>query len=179
MIKKISDAIPSKSVSYLIIFGGIIIIVILIGVIPFHRYNANRNQEVESIQSQIAEQKEFQQIYKSLKNIAGTERVHKLPNPQKAKLPRLDVDKFQDVFRAEAKKSGLLTTSLMPDMKTITTGSSAILFNATTTGEFANFRELLLNLGALPYIDTIEEINIKQHEDAMEFKLKIWVALAN
>lgn len=178
MIKKIREIIPAKSLNYLVIFGGIIIILVLLGILPLHRYNTNRSQEVKKIQADIAEQKEFQQIYQSQQKIPGTQ-VHKLPNPVKTKLPRPDLDKFQDTFRAEAKKSGLIITSLIPDMKTIAAGSPAILFDVTSKGQFANFRELLINVGALPYVDKIEEINIKQLEDAMEFKMKLWIALAN
>jgi type II secretory pathway pseudopilin PulG len=66
MIKKITEGIPSNSVSYLIICGGIIIIIILLGVIPFYRYNASRSADVKNIQAQIEEQKQLQQAYQSL-----------------------------------------------------------------------------------------------------------------
>ncbi|MBP7232113.1 MAG: hypothetical protein KBA28_09285 [Syntrophaceae bacterium] len=179
MSKKLSEIIPSNSISYIIICGGIIVIIILLGVLPFHRYNAARSNDVKSLQSQIDEQKQFQKAYQSLLGISKTEKTHKLPNPVKTKLPRMDVDKFQDIFQAEVKKSGLSTVSLIPDMKTISAGSPAILFNATTKGQFANFRELLIHLGALTYIDKVEGINIRQQQDSMEFKMKIWIALAN
>lgn len=179
MIKKIGKSLPSNSLNYLVIFGGIIVILILLGILPFHRYNSNRAQEVKKIQADIAEQKEFQQAYQSQQKISKTPIVHKLPNPVKTKLPRPDLDKFQDTFRAEAKKSGLIITSLIPDMATLAAGSPAILFDVTTKGQFANFRKLLINVGALPYVDKIEEINIKQLEDSMEFKMKLWIVLAN
>jgi len=37
---------------------------------------------------------------------------------------------------------------------------------------------LMIGLGSLPYIDRIGEINLEQSSDAMDFELKIWVALA-
>jgi hypothetical protein len=36
----------------------------------------------------------------------------------------------------------------------------------------------MIGLGSLPYIDRIEEINLEQGSDSMDFELKIWVALA-
>lgn len=179
MSKKLSDIIPSTSISYLVICGGIVIILILLGVIPFHRYNAARSNDVKSLQAQIAEQKQYQQAYQSLQAIFETEKTQKLPNPVKTKLPRMEVNKFQDVFQAEVKRSGLSTVSLMPDMKTISAGSPAMLFNVTTKGQFANLRQLLINLGSITYIDKVEDINITQQQDSMEFKMKIWIALAN
>jgi hypothetical protein len=46
-------------------------------------------------------------------------------------------------------------------------------------GEFANFRKMLIELGALPYLDRIEEIRIQQNPDAMEFRIKIWIAIGS
>jgi hypothetical protein len=102
-----------------------------------------------------------------------------LPNPEKIRLPRQDVDRFQDTFRAEAAKSGLNTVSLIPDVKTMAGSSQSLLYTAILKGEFANFRNLLLGLGALPYIDRLGEIEIRQSGDAIQLELKIWIALAN
>jgi hypothetical protein len=54
-----------------------------------------------------------------------------------------------------------------------------LLYNAVLEGEFANFRKMLIELGALPYLDRIEEIRIQQNPDSMEFRIKIWIALGN
>ena len=144
-----------------------------------YRYNSTRAQNVKKIQTSIDEQKALGGIYQLLQTASEQKEEQTLPNPAKTKLSRQDVDQFQDTFRAEAGKSGMMTISLMPDMKSMVGGSQSILYNATIKGEFANFRKFLVSLGALPYIDQIEEINIKQYSDSMEFKLKIWIALAN
>ena len=89
------------------------------------------------------------------------------------------MEKFQETFRTVAGRSGLTTVSLVPDAKTMTGTSPSLLYLATLKGEFANFQRLLLGLGAVSYIDQIEEMNIRQYGDAMEFKIKIWIALAN
>jgi hypothetical protein len=45
-------------------------------------------------------------------------------------------------------------------------------------GEFANFRKMLIGLGAVPYLDRIEEINIQQQPySSMEFRMKIRIAI--
>jgi Tfp pilus assembly protein PilO len=179
MIKQFIQKIRGNSLGYLILYGGIILLVVGLGILPLYSYNYNRSQAVKKIQNQIDEQKELGQIYQLIRKAAEKKEVHTLPNPAKAKLSSHDADKFQDSFRAEAAKSGMTTVSLMPDVKTIAGGSQSLLYNATITGEFANFRRLLVGLGALPYIDQIEEINIKQNSDSMEFTLKIWIALGN
>ncbi|KAF0157763.1 MAG: hypothetical protein FD159_1339 [Syntrophaceae bacterium] len=179
MIKKLNQRIPANSLSYILIYGGIIILVVLSGIIPLNRYNANRSQDIKEIQARIDEQKGLGGLYQSLKIASGKKENHILPNPAKTRLSRQDVDKIQDIFRAEAGKSGLIIASLTPDVKTMASGSQNLLYNMTIKGEFANFQRLLVSLGALSYIDQFEDINIKQNGDSMEFRLKIWIALTN
>ncbi len=179
MIKKFNQKIPANSLSYVLICGGIIVLVVLLGIIPLYQYNSNRSQDVKTIQDQINEKKELGQVYLLIQKASEKKEVHALPNPAKTRLSRQDVDKFQDTFRVVAGESGLMTISMIPDVKTIASGSQNLLYNVTIKGEFANFQKLLVKLGALSYIDQIEEINIKQNSDSIEFRLKIWIALAH
>jgi hypothetical protein len=178
MIKKLIQKIPSNNLSYALLYGGILLLVILLGIIPLYQYNYNRSQAVKKIQSQIDEQKELGQAYQAMRKDSEKKEVHHLPNPAKTKLSRQDIDRFQDSFRAEAAKSGMNTLSLMPDVKTMAGGSQSVLYTATVKGAFANFRKLLMGLGTLSYIE-IDEINMNQSSNSMEFQLKIWIALAN
>ena len=57
MIKEINQEIPAKSLGYILICGGIIVVVVLLGIIPLYRYNAHRAEAIKKIQNQIAEQK--------------------------------------------------------------------------------------------------------------------------
>jgi len=36
---------------------------------------------------------------------------------------------------------------------------------------------MLIELGSVPYLDKIEEVNIQQNTDSMEFKMKVWIAV--
>jgi hypothetical protein len=179
MIKKFVHKIPANSLSYLLICGGIILFVVLLGIIPLHGYKAKRSEAVKKIQNQIDEQRDLGQVYQLIQKISEKKVVHSLPNPVRIKLAGQDANKFEDSFRIETGKSGMMIISLVPDIKTATGGSQSLLYNAAVIGEFANFRSLLIGLGALPYIDHIEEINIKQSSDAVEYRLKIWIALAH
>ena len=100
-----------------------------------------------------------------------------LPNPKKTTISREEAEKFQNVFRAIAGQSGLMTISLTPDLSTMAGSSKFLLNNAVVKGEFVNFRKMLIALTAIPYLDRIEEISISQHSDSMEFRIKIWLAL--
>lgn len=176
-MKKINLNIPEKSFSYLIICGGIVVILVLVGIFPLYRYISNQAGEIKKIQYQIEEQKGLGPAYLNLKKAMERKDLQVLPNPKKTTISREEAAKFQNVFRNVAGKSGLMTVSLTPDLSTMTGSSKFLLHNAVVKGEFANFRKMLIALSAIPYLDRIEEIRIQQHSDSMEFRIKIWLAL--
>jgi len=178
MIDKIGKAIPARSLGYIIICCGILLVVVL-GIVSFHRYNANKAVDVKRLQNQISEQKGLGPVYLLMLKELQKKEVYALPNPRKTKLSKQEFDKVPDVIRQCAGKAGLMTVSVLPDVQTVMTIPHSILFNTTLKGELSNFRKFIIELGAIPYIDQIDDVSIKQYSDAMEYKMKIWVTLAN
>jgi hypothetical protein len=43
-------------------------------------------------------------------------------------------------------------------------------------GEFMNLRNIVLQLGTLPYLDHIELIQINNHNEINQVRLEIWIA---
>ena len=171
--------IPQESLKYLIIYPGIILFVVLLGIIPLYKTNSDINNDITKLKYQIEEQKSFGSIFSVLNKSMKNKDLKILPNPPKTTLPRQDADKFQDLFRAIAIKAGLMTVSLTPDLGTLTSTSPSLLYNAVVKGEFANLRNMLVGLGGVSYVDKIEEIHIQQYPDSMEFRIKIWIASGN
>ena len=97
MIKKIMEKIPSKNVGYMIICGGIILLIILLGILPLHRYNVKRSEAVAGIQAQIDEQKELRQIYQLISQASLKKDDRILPNPMKTKLSRQNMDEYINI----------------------------------------------------------------------------------
>ncbi len=171
--------IPEKSLWYLIICGGIILLFLLVVIFPINRYQANRAGEVKKMEYQIEAQKELGPIYLTLLKTTENKNPRVLPNPPKTTIPRAESGKFQNALKVIAEKSGLRIVSSMPDLSTLTSSSQFLLYNAVLKGEFANFRKMLIGLGTLPYLDRIEEIRIQQNPDSMEFRIKIWIAIGS
>jgi hypothetical protein len=177
MMKKISLNIPQKSISYLMICGGIIALIVLLGLLPLYLKNINSAGEIKKIEYQIEEQKGLGPVYLNMKKALESKNLQTLPNPKKTTISREDVAKFQNDFRTIAGKSGVITVSLTPDLSTMVGSSKVFLHNAVVKGEFVNFRKMIIALTAIPYLDRIEDIRITQHSDSMECRIKIWLAL--
>ena len=116
-------------------------------------------------------------VYLNLQKALASKDLPVLPNPKKTTISREEAAKFENVFRTIAGESGLRAISLTPDLSNTAGSSKFLLNNAVVKGEFVNFRQMLIKLAAIPYLDRIEEISISQQSDSMEFRIKIWLAL--
>jgi len=179
MMNKFKLDIPEKSLWYLIICGGIILLFLLVVIFPVYQYQTSSANEVKKMEYQIEAQKELGPIYLTLLKTMENKNPRVLPNPPKTTIPRVESGKFQNTLKTIAEKSGLRIVSSTPDLSTLTNSSPSLLYNTVLKGEFANFRKMLIELGALPYLDKIEEIRIQQNPDSMEFRVKIWIALGS
>jgi hypothetical protein len=167
---------PAKTLGYLMISLGIIVVIILIGILPLSRYNARTNDQIKKLQYQIEEHKGLSPIYLVLNEATAKKESGSLPNPAGTAIAFENAEEFSDAFRTIAGKSGLMTVSLMPDLGGFSKTANALLYHAVVKGEFSNFRRMLIGLGSVSYVDRIEEIYIRQYSDSMEFRLKIWIA---
>jgi hypothetical protein len=176
-MNKININIRQNSFWYIVTYGGIILLIFLVGIFPLYHYNSNLIDGNRKLKNQIEEQKELGPVYLSLLKVTNNKDLRVLPNPKKITIPREEAGKFQDDIRMIARKYGLTMVSLKPDLNTSSGSSTSLLHNVVLKGEFANLRKMLIGLGAVPYLDRIEEISIQQYPSYMEFKMKIWIAL--
>ncbi|OGP90722.1 MAG: hypothetical protein A2031_02855 [Deltaproteobacteria bacterium RBG_19FT_COMBO_43_11] len=176
-MKKFNFNIPEKSLWYLFICGGIILLVVLLGVFPLYKYNDNNLNQIKKLDNQLVAQKVLGPIYLTLLKTTEKKEERLLPNPKKTTISREEAGKFQDVFKTITGKSHLRIVALTPDLSKLAGTPPFLVQSAVLRGEFANFRKMLIELGEVPYLDRIEEISIQQFPDSMEFRLKIWIAI--
>lgn len=176
-MKKLNIKVNRKSILYLFIYGGIIFIVILTGILPLYLKVASLTGENDKLTYQIKEQRELRPVYLTLLNERKDKNSFALPHPEKMFLPRSESGKFQADFRILAKKSGLSVVSFTPDINSSAGASTSLLYNVILKGEWSNFRRMLTGLGSFSYLDGIEEINMKQGAGSMEFKIKLRIAI--
>jgi hypothetical protein len=176
-MKKINIKIDKKNYLYFLIYGGILFILFLVGILPLYLKNVYHTKENDKLKYQIKEQKELAPTYANLLSVMKGKNSLVLPNPEKTALLRSESGKFQTDFKILAKKSGLSIISFIPDINSSASPSTSFLHNVVLKGEFSDLRKMLIELGTVPYLDRIEEINIKQRTDFMEFTMKIWIAI--
>ena len=169
--------ITKKSLWAIVVYGTIIILFVLVTILPLSMTNRTLAGENDKIKAQIEEQKQLRPIYASLLEEMKKKELLVLPHPESEKLPRENTARFKNDFRSLAEKSKVKVLFFTPDLGTLSGSSSSLLHRVTLKGEFGSFRKLLIELGGVPYVDKIEDVEIRQNNDSMDLKMKIWVGL--
>lgn len=169
--------IPPQSLLYIGICLIVVILFIMLWFIPSNRTMEELSAKTDDVRFRIEEQRALQPLYLALKSRIEKKDSEILPLPDKGVLSHKDITTLPMVLRTAAKDSGMTFGSAVPNPATVTSGGKFLSVDAILRGKFFDFRKFLINLGAIPYIQHIEEISIQQKPDAMEFNMKIWVAV--
>jgi hypothetical protein len=170
--------IPKRTVIIQLSWLGTLLVLGLVVIFPVQRSTAGLERQIKEIQYQIETQKTLQPIYQALKTKSQTSAASILPTPESGKLSRDLVSVVPSTVRRIAKNSDMEMISVSPDVTSLADQSRHLLVRAVLRGDFMNFRKFLIGVGELPYLERLEEIEIQQDSNFMEFRMKIWLALS-
>ena len=169
------SSLPTKSLLYLLIFGGGIAIFVLMIILPAQNTAKNLDQEIGKIKSRIEEQKILSPVYKSLKKKSTITPPEGIILPKKEKLVRGDTEKITSTFQKISDDSGLTLTGFQPDVNTILNNADFLRVDILVEGEFFDLQNFLIQVCQLPYLELIEVIKINPTKNTNQFGLQIWM----
>lgn len=99
--------------------------------------------------------------------------------PAGLRLEKAGLDSALMTVRSISDKNKMTVMALIPDLSYGSKNEQSLAVNLTLRGSFENFRTVLTKLGALPYMDHIEELSIQQkpNTQTLAFKVKIILAM--
>jgi hypothetical protein len=115
-------------------------------------------------------------VFHSLLKRAKKEGPSELPSPKKAKLTHGDMNAISTVFQDIAGKHNLKLEEITTDVRSLVQESGYLLMRLRLSGDLFNIRKFLIDLGSIPSLEHIEEINIRSTKTSKELRLKIWLA---
>jgi len=177
-MEKIYAIIPKRSIVILGACISCVLLIVLAGIVPQQMAVARLDNKIASIQFQLEEQKRLHPYYEMLHAGLPSGKSKVLPFPAMSPLSRMKIDTVPSIIREQAQKAHIDMVAASPDLNTLGGEQKFLLVNATLKGDFLNFRKFLIGLGEVPCLEGIEEIRIQQNEDSMEFRMKLWLAIA-
>jgi hypothetical protein len=168
---------PAQSLLYLLICAGAILGFFLLAIHPYQNYLAGLDREIKSLDAQIKEQQKLFPVYKLLLKKVNITKKITLPFPGKSKFDREKTDEISCIFEEIAKKSNLSAVSIVPNVNSLVQGSGRLSISLGLKGDFFEFRNFLIRLGAIPSLEHIEKIQIQTAGEIKEFGMKVWIAM--
>jgi len=176
MSDKISSSPLAQSFVILVICTvGIVAFFVLI-ILPSKTTSADLGQEIESLTVRIEEQRILTPVFHSLLKRAKIDDRSGLPSPKKSKLTHGDMNAISTVFQDFAGRRNLKLEEITTDDSSLTQESGYLLMRLRLSGDFFKIREFLIDIGSIPSLEHIEEINIRSTKTSKELRLKIWLA---
>ena len=80
--------------------------------------------------------------------------------------------KFKDIAGRHNLKLDEITT----DVNSLMQESGYLVMRLQLSGDFFDIRKFLVDIGSIPSLEHIEEINIRSGKESKELILKIWLA---
>lgn len=175
-MKKLLSLLPTQSLIYFLICGTGVLVFVFVIILPTQKTSAELDTQFAKISDRIEEQRILRPVFESLLKQAKKKKPTELPTAKKAKLDRTEISKLSEDLQEMAFRHGLKIQDLKTDVSTLTGPGGYLLIRISLTGDFMDFRDYLVDLGTIPSLDFIEEINIRAIEGSREFNLKIWMA---
>ena len=176
MSDKISSNPLAQSFVILVICAVGILAFFLLIILPSQKTSCYLDHEIEKLTVRIEEQRILTPVFHSLLQRAKMKGPSGLPSPEKSKLTHGDMNSISTVFQDFAGRHNLKLEEITTDDSSLALESGYLFMRLRLSGEFFKIREFLIDLGAIPSLEHIEEINIRSTKTSKELRLKIGLA---
>ena len=175
-MKKINSILPTQSLIYFLICGAGILVFVLLIIIPTQKTSAELDKDIDKLNARIDEQRILRPIFDNLLKQIKKKGPTELPVTKKNKLARGDISKLSERLLEIARRYDLKLHDIQTDVNALENNADYLLIRIHASGDFKKFRDFLVDLGNIPFLEQIEEIDIRAIENSREFKLKVWLA---
>ncbi len=146
----------SQSMVLFVLCGAGILAFVLFVILPAQRLSAEIDREIIALKSRIDEQRVLSPLFTSLFAKAKAPAVSALPKPAKTMLNREEMADVPRRIKELASAHRISVREITPDLNSLADASNRFLLRLSASGQFLDLRGFLLDLGALPFLETIE-----------------------
>jgi len=168
--------VPTKNTFVILIFGGGMLLFMLLAIFPNYISYNDIEHEISVLKYKIEEQKILSPIFEDLSKKAQFQKPESLPFPTADKISPNDTDKITPIIRDIIETNGFTLEKITTDLESLMTESGNLKISVHILGEFHKLRDVLLDLGNLPYLNHIEVIQVNSFGDKNKITLTIWVS---
>ncbi|MFO7761819.1 MAG: hypothetical protein ACQES8_09050 [Thermodesulfobacteriota bacterium] len=168
----------ARSLFYILLCSIGVLGFFLIALVPNQFAIKDLRQETREMETRISRQEVFYPFYqKMLGRLRELENKNMpLPFNKKKGLDRNKLNRIKTDFNRAAGQAGI-GLEIVPDLTSLTKSSEDMMVDGKARGDFLSFREFLIEIGKIPYLQQVEQIEIQALTDDIRYKIKCRIAL--
>jgi Tfp pilus assembly protein PilO len=176
MVDRITTKPLAQSVLILIVcLVGILAFMLLI-ILPSDKSAKELDQEIAKLNARMEEQRILTPVFHSLLKRSKMAPPSNLPVPERTKLTHGSIQTISDVFQDIAVRHNLKLEEIKTDVGSMVQDTGYLSMQLRISGDFYKFREFLVDMGSIPSLEHIEEINIQPLKATRVLDIKLWMA---
>ncbi|MBT8330894.1 MAG: hypothetical protein KJP06_01075 [Deltaproteobacteria bacterium] len=154
---------------------GILAFMLLI-ILPSEKSSKELDQEISKLNARMEEQRILTPVFHSLLKRSKMAPPSDLPVPERTKLTYGSINTISNVFQDIAARHNLKLEEIKTDVGSMVQDTGYLSMQLRLNGDFYKFRDFLVDLGSIPSLEHIEEINIRPLKSTRELDIKLWMA---
>jgi hypothetical protein len=179
-MKKLQKRLRVKSTPVIIILLGLAVLVVFfsVWVVPLQKSISSMDVKIAELKKQLEIEKRLMPLYIKLKSKSTVD----LPNlyfvPEKKELPRYQIEEVLPTFARIAEETDMAIVSIDPDIIGLGNKPGLMEIDVVIQGDFINFRNFLIEIARIPYLEQIGEIKVERVVSSLKFGMKILLAVS-
>ncbi len=168
---------PRRSQAYLLLWTVGALAFVLLSIYPSHKHMVGVERELQQLNDKVEEQRVLFPIYEGLLKKIWSSRVQSRDSRTRVRLTQNQMNDISGILEDVAQRHNFEVISTTPDVKSMAKNPGYLLVAMVVRGKFLDFRQFLLELAGLPFLEHIEGIQIQEITDTKEFTLKLWLSV--
>lgn len=168
---------PRRSVIYMIVCGGGVLLFCLIGILPNFKALSALDEDIMTLNRKINEQKILFPVFKKMLTHIEHPDTAVTSAAVRKKLKKDQIVSFTDQIKAFAETNGLAIDENKVDVRRFQEKGGFLEINFSMKGSLEEFRSFLVQIIELPYDIRIGRFEIQPITQNKRFQLSFWLAL--
>ena len=147
------------------------------GIYPSYRTLGELDREIARYRAEIESQKLLFPVFIELLKRSRQKSPPLLSVPDPKRMPRGETAAVATRFRKIATENGITVNSLTPDVESLIEAAGRFKMEAELTGAFHDIRNFLIQIGAMPYLASLELLRIQAapEKEPLRVTMRFWV----
>jgi hypothetical protein len=147
------------------------------GIYPSYRALGELDRDIARYRAEIESQKLLFPVFIQLLKRSRQKSPPLLSVPDPERLPRGDTSGLSARFRQIAADNGITVNRLTPNVESLVDAAGRLKMEADLTGAFQDIRNFLIQIGSVPYLESLEFLRIQASpgKELLSVTMRFWV----